>query len=347
MTPDHDPAVRFLPAHDALGSSAPLAFEHEFPLLGIPLRVRSNASRAIELALASFAVWQALDRGLIEREVAVDMRVIVHDSTESNDASRASLEESPFVYRRHGQVLVAGLVAGCGATFLTIDLARRQYLAFVPSLALDRPEWYAWHINGMARFAVSALDRHPLHAATWLVGETAVIVTGPPGAGKSTLALAALRQGFPLLSEEATHVSLAGGLRLWGHTEHITLGADAVTFFPELVHCPPRRLPSGKIKRAFATSQGRPAPPLTHAGPIVLCVLTELRTGAPVIEPLSPDERDTLLGSDADEGFDQFPDIHQRVATALAGFPAFRLSVGVDPNAAVAMLAEVAQTGRL
>jgi hypothetical protein len=343
MTPGPDSAFRFLPARDALGSTAPLAFEHEFPLLGIPLRIRSNAPRAIELALASFAVWRALDPSLIEHDVSVDMRVIVHDSTESNDASRATWEESPFVYRRHGEVLVAG----CGATLLTIDLARRQYLAFVPAVALDRSEWYAWHINGMARFAVSALDRHPLHAATWLAGQTAVIVTGPPGSGKSTLALAALRQGFPLLSEEATHVSLARGLRLWGHTEHITLGADAVTFFPELVHCPPRRLPSGKIKRAFATSQCRPAPPLTHAGPIVLCVLTEQRTGAPVIEPLSPDARHALLSSGADEGFDQFPDIHRRVATALAGFPAFRLSVGVDPNAAVAALAEVAGRGRL
>jgi hypothetical protein len=342
MTPGPEPAVPFRPARDALGATAPLAFEHEFPLLGIPLRIRSNASRAIELARASFDVWQALDPDLIERDVAVDMHVIVHDSNGPNDASRATWEESPFIYRRHGAVLVAG----CGATLMTIDLARRQYLAFVPSIALDRPEWYAWHINGMARFAVSALDRHPLHAATWLAGETAVIVTGPPGSGKSTLALAALRQGFPLLSEEATHVSLARGLRLWGHTEHLTLGADAVTFFPELADCPPRRLPSGKIKRAFATSRCRPAPPLTHTGSILLCVLTDRRTGAPVIEPLSPDERDTLLASGADEGFDQFPDVHRRVATALASAPAFRLSVGNDPSAAVVALAEVARTDR-
>jgi hypothetical protein len=334
-----DPAFDFLRANDALGATAPLAFEQEFPLLGIPLRVRSNASRAIELASRSFSVWHALDRALIEPDVSVDMRVIVHESTDANASDAARSQESPFVYRRHGSVLAAG----CGATLLTIDLSQQRYIAFVPPAALDRPEWYAWHINGMARFAVSALDRHPLHAATWLAGETAVIVTGAPGSGKSTLALAALRQGFPLLSEEATHVSLARGLRLWGHTEQITPGADAVIFFPELADALPRRLPSGKIKRVFATSRCPTAPPLTHAGPLLFCVLTGERSGGPVIAPLSDAERDTLLDAGVDEGFDQFPDVHRRVATALARVPAYRLSVGADPDAAVAALAEVAR----
>ena len=333
MTPTRDPVSDLQLAHDALGATAPLAFEREFPLLGIPVRIRSNASRVIELAAASFAVWDTLDRAHVDGHVAVEMRVIVHDAAAGDGA--AAWPESPFVYRRHGDVLVGA----CGRTVLTIDLGQRRYLAFVPSQALDRAEWYAWHVNGMARFAVSALDRHPVHAASWLMGGTAVVVVGRPGSGKSTLAFAALRQGWPLLSEEATHVSLAHGLRLWGHTERITLGADAVTFFPELAGCPPRLLPSGKIKRAFATTQA--AAPLTHAGPVVLCALTSGRTGPPVIEPLSAAERAALLAAGADEGFDQFPDVHGRVATALAGVPAYRLSVGADPNAAMAALAHV------
>jgi hypothetical protein len=334
MTTDQDPGSDVQRARDALGATAPLAFQRDFPLLGIPVRVCSNARRVIDLAAASFSVWDALDPAHLDRDLAVDMRVIVHDSATTGDVT-AAWGEWPFVYRRHGDILVGA----CGATVLTIDLVRRRYLVFVPTQALDHAEWYAWHINGMARFAVSALDRHPLHAATWLVGDTAVIVIGPPGSGKSTLAFAALRQGFPLLSEEATHVSLARGLRLWGHAERITLGADAVTFFPELSDCPPRLLPSGKVKRAFATAPA--VAPLTHAGPILLCALTGRRTGPPVIEPLSPTARDTLLAAGADEGFDQFPDVHRRVATALAGVPAYHLAAGADPNAAVAALAQV------
>jgi hypothetical protein len=339
MTTSRDPASDILPARDALGATAPLAFERAFPLLGIPVRISSNASRAIELAAASFCVWDALEAAQQDRDVAVDMRVVVHDGATAGEGAgdgAATWSEAPFVYRRHGDVLVGA----CGTTVLTIDLVQRRYLAFVPSQALDRAEWYRWHINGMARFAVSALDRHPVHAATWLVGETAVVVVGPAGSGKSTLAFAALRRGFPLLSEEATHVSLARGLRLWGHAERITLGADAVTFFPELSDRPPRLLPSGKVKRAFSIVQA--APPLTHAGPVLLCTIASGRTGPPVIEPLSATERHTLLAGAADEGFDQFPDVHRRVATALAGAPAYRLSVGADPDAAVAALAQVA-----
>jgi len=73
----------------------------------------------------------------------------------------------------------------------------------------------------------------------------------------------------------------------------------------------------------------------------VLCALTGGRTGPPVIEPLSAAERDTLLSAGADEGFDQFPDVHGRVATALTSVPAYRLSVGADPNAAMAALARL------
>ena len=74
----------------------------------------------------------------------------------------------------------------------------------------------------------------------------------------------------------------------------------------------------------------------------MLCALTGRRTGPPVIEPLSATARDALLVAGADEGFDQFPDVHHRVATALAGVPAWHLSVGADPNAAVAALTQMA-----
>jgi hypothetical protein len=78
----------------------------------------------------------------------------------------------------------------------------------------------------------------------------------------------------------------------------------------------------------------------------MLCALTAHRTGAPIIEPLSVTERDALLESAADEGFDQFPDVQRRVATALARVPAFRLSVGADPDAAVAAVAQLAHRVR-
>jgi hypothetical protein len=347
----------FARAHDALGATAPLTFEQEFPLLGIPLRVRSNARRAIELAAESFSAWRSLDPTLIARDIRVEMRVIVHDSPESNGAHEAngagmdSHDDAAFVYRRHGPVLAAS----CGSTLLTIDLDRRLYVAFVPAAALDRPEWYAWHINGMARFAVSPNDRHPFHAATFVIDHTAVMVTGPTGGGKSTLAYAALRQRYALLCEEATHVSLANGLSLWGDADRISLAADAVTFFPELAAWPVRALPGGRMKRAYPVTLVQRQPPLCHRGPVMLCVLTRPRAGPsivespiiepPIIEPLSSLEREAALSSDLEDGFDQFPDAHARLVKAFAHVPAWRLTVGSDPDDAVRTLATMARAG--
>jgi hypothetical protein len=329
--------LEHLPAHDALGATAPLAFERTYPVLGIPLRVRSNAVRAIDLADDSFGVWAALDPALVDRGVSVEMRVIVHDGPAHDEALPA--DDRPPVYRRHGPVLVAGR----GATLLTIHLEHRLYVAFVPASRLDRSEWYQWHVNGMARFALSALERHPLHAATWIVNGTAVLVMGPAGSGKSTLAYAALRAGFPLLAEEATHVSITGGLRLWGHADRIALAEDAATHFPELARWPPGLRPSGKVKRAVPTSPFQRSAPLTHHGPLVLCWLTGSHAGPPVVEPLDSDEATSLLTGPLEEGFDQFPDIHQAIRIALAAAPAFRVSTGADPAAAVQQMARSAR----
>lgn len=340
MTAATDDPRDYLRARDALGSTAPMAFDGEFPLLGIRLRVRSNARRAIELAADTFAVWGALDAALVDPERVVEMRVIVHDSAPADEAMIGG-EPRPFVYRRHGPVLVAA----SGAALLTINLSQRLYVAFVPHASLDRSEWYAWHVNGMARFAVSALDRQPIHAATFLVDDTAVIVCGPAGAGKSTLAYAALRQGFPLLAEEATHVALAGGPRLWGHADRIALAAASVDLFPELEAWPATLRPSGKVKRSFMTAELQAVPPLTHQGPVVLCALTRERHGGPRVEPLPSSERAALLAAEPEEGFDQFPDVHQRLDAAFSGARACRLSPGADPHAAVAALAEIVRRG--
>lgn len=345
MTPHTNDLSGFARARDALGATAPLTFEAEFPLLGIPLRVRSNAQRAVELAAASFSVWHSLDRALIARDVHVEMRVIVHDSPRSIRAQMSGAaggHDEAFIYRRHGEVLAAS----CGSTLLTIDLDRRLYLAFVPSAALDRPEWYAWHINGMARFAVSPADRHPLHAATFVVDDTAVIVTGPTGGGKSTLAYAALRQRLPLICEEATHVSLEKGLSLWGDSDRISLAADAVTFFPELAAWPVRALPGGRMKRTYPVTLEQHRPPLCHRGPVMLCVLARPRAGLPLVEPLSSIEREAVLSSAPEDGFDQFPDAHARLAEAFARVPAYRVTVGSDPDDAVrALVATVRASG--
>ncbi|HEY8548736.1 MAG TPA: hypothetical protein VIL35_02170 [Vicinamibacterales bacterium] len=332
MSTPGEPESVYLPARDRLGATAPLTFVREFPVLGIPLRVRSNARRAIDLAALSFAAWDSLDPALIDRHCPVEMHVIVHDAARAEGTLWDA--RAPFVFRRHGPVLVAG----CGDVLLTIDLEARRYVAFVPPAALDRPEWYRWHVNGMARFAMCALDRFPVHAATWIAGGTAVMIAGPAGSGKSSLTYAAFRRGLPILAEEATHVALANGRRLWGHTEQITIGEGASALFPELP--PARRVPGGKVKHVVPLDAA--ASPLTHDAPVIVGVLSGRRDGAPRLTPLPESEAQDVLTAEPEEGFDQFPELQGSVARAFAGVRMFRLDVGRDPDAAVGLLVQAA-----
>lgn len=54
-----------------------------------------------------------------------------------------------------------------------------------------------------------------LHAGLFALDRRGVLVTGPPGAGKSDLALRALEAGFQLVADDRTLVWVSGG-RLFG-----------------------------------------------------------------------------------------------------------------------------------
>jgi hypothetical protein len=339
-------ATPFLGARDALGSTAPLPFDATFPFLGLPLRVRSNAQAAIDLATESFGVWRALDPSLIDSSdtATIELRVIVHVAArplDDRDDDASAIGADRVIYRRHGPMLVSASTSG--SLLAGLDLDQRLCAAFVHPSTFDRPDWYQSHVHGLARFAASALDRHPFHAATILAGDTAILLTGATGSGKSTLAYACVRQHLRLLAEEVTHIATRGGLRLWGHTPHVTLAPDTVRFFPEVAAAPDRLLPSGKHKREYPLDA---APPLTHAGRTILCVLTDHTARTTISAPLSEEERRDLLAIEPEPGFDQFPDSYARIQHVLAQLPAWRLSMGPDLDAAAAHLARLTDDGR-
>ena len=63
-------------------------------------------------------------------------------------------------------------------------------------------------------FAVAQLlggrDRHVFHAATLALGDGCILVFGPTGAGKSTVALCALRCGWPVLGDDLVVLESSG-----------------------------------------------------------------------------------------------------------------------------------------
>ena len=75
-----------------------------------------------------------------------------------------------------------------------------------------------------------------LHASAVKIGDGALAIVGPHGAGKSTTAAALAMRGFPLISDDVLHVRktasvwlaepYANGLRLWPEAVSLVLGPD-------------------------------------------------------------------------------------------------------------------------
>jgi hypothetical protein len=62
--------IPFTSATDPLGHSAPLDQRATFPLLGVPLEIRSNSSAVIAAAERAFGGWRGLEPEVVEWSVA-------------------------------------------------------------------------------------------------------------------------------------------------------------------------------------------------------------------------------------------------------------------------------------
>jgi hypothetical protein len=322
--------INYSPASDLLGHSTPLAECLALPLLGVPLEFRSNSAHVIAVAARALGRWRELPPALIEPGPPLRVDIVVQPLGPGDPPATAG---GPFVFRAHGETFLAA----SGGSILSAHMAHGQALAFVtPALAADEPNLRSLVIECLGLILTTRRDRTPVHAAGVLRGGRALLLYGASTAGKSTLCYACLRAGFQLLAEDAVHVSLHGGLRLWGNPGQIHLLPDAPRLFPELASHTPQVQSNGKLKLAIdAAALGGLA--LSHSGPALVC-LVERRPGqASRLEPIPAAEVAAALGDPREPGFNLLREQAPRAASALAASGAFRLRVG-DPASAVALL---------
>jgi hypothetical protein len=316
----------FLVPIDRFGRTASLAFEASFPVLGVPMRVRSNAEAAIALAADHFGGWLGLAEALVDRDCQATLDVVVLPATD--DPPPAGLS-----YRRHGPVFLAA----AGPVQIAVVLDTRHAVAFVPRQALDDREWFTAHVCGFGLLAATQRTRVPLHAAAVVAGTQTLLLAGHSGAGKSTMAYACAAAGFSVLAEDTVFVALdARPVRLWGQASQIWLAADSPRFFPELAGEPVVVRANGK--RRIAARAAMPwSPTLTTAGDAAV-ILLERGEGEPVLTRLEPDRAASVLDHDTTSGFDQYPDERPRLAAWFGTLPAYRLACGASPQQAARLL---------
>jgi hypothetical protein len=356
-------AVPYIPATDPLGRTAPLEYRATFPLLGVPLEVRSNSPAVLDAAERAFGGWRDLAPELVEAQDPCVVSILVHadEGRRTKDEGRRTKDEEPandlagttdprqqtadsgrsmpFALRMHSGCFLGG----DGANMLMAQRDRGVALGFVtPEFVADEASLRHHAVELLALVLVTQRDRLPVHAGALVRNGRAVLLVGHSMAGKSTLCYAGLRAGFGLLAEDVVYVSRANGLRLWGVPWRIHLLPDAKERFPELADLSVARLANGKLKLAVETA-GFGADRLRRYAERALVCLVERGSGRDsAVEPIDPERIIAALTSDLEAGFDFYGDTRQ-VAEALAAGGAYRLIVGSDVDRALALLKELTE----
>jgi hypothetical protein len=177
-------------------------------------------------------------------------------------------------------------------------------------------------VDTLLLFILARSGRTPVHAAGVMAGATALVLAGPSGTGKSTLALSAAAKGLPVLSDDTLYVQREPALRVWGFPRPIHVFAEDAP-----AGSYPVRLRGGKRKAAIPVAGA--AQPADRA----VLILLE-RGGAVALAPLDPAEAVAQL-STLEPGFDLLAEQSAAAIAALAGDQAWRLTLSRDPAAAI------------
>lgn len=279
-------------------------------LFGIPTLVIADDPRLLATASAALAHWLA-PAPISEPEI------ILRLARDDRPADRVS----PAIRVEGSRLTIAG-----GGIAGEADARAGAARCRVPAWLSGDPRLLADDVlDTLLLFVAARRGRVPVHAAGVVIGGRAAVLAGPRGSGKSTLALAAAARGLPVLSDDTLYVEFAPALRVWGYPRAIhVFPSDAPAGGHDI------RLRGGKLKHAIAI----PAP-ARYADAVTLIVLARGDTVS--LDPIASAEAIALLSS-LEPGFDLLRAESGAAIAALAESGAWRLRLGSDPHAAIALL---------
>jgi hypothetical protein len=330
--------IPFHAAVDVLGHTAPLSEVARFPLLGVPLEIRSNSPAVIAAAERSFGHWHKLEPKLIEPSEPLIVSIVVHQAADTdrqlNLRTQNTEHRAQFAQRLHGDCFIAA----SGENLLTARMDHGQALAFVtPELVADDMQFRYHVLECLALLLASWRDRTPVHAGAVVHAGRAALLVGRSTAGKSTLCYACARAGFSLLAEDVVYVGLRDRPRLWGNPWSIHLLPDAPRLFPELADLPARIQANGKHKLTVELAELGAAQPHVDAERAIICLIHRHAGPRSVIRPIDASAAIAALSHNREAGFD----LHTQasaVVDLLAAQGAYQLEVGHDLAEAVELL---------
>ncbi len=306
----------------------------ELPVLGVPVRFETDSADALALFEETFGAWRALPARDIAPGPPARLALVVRDDRDANGLDAPVdyrlLDGDRHVLRTRGSVAV-------------VDGARREARARVaPAFLADRQHARYTLMEGLTLTLVSAHNRFPVHAAAVARGGAALLLAGPPGTGKSTLAYQAHRGGLRVLSDDAVYVEVEPALRVWGTPGRIRLLASARAHFPELGDRAPTLLANGDEKlvvdlRAEAHAPGAWDPTASRAA---VCLLERGR-GPARLARVGAGEARAFLRDGLGLSRNRFGEGLDRALERLIPGGAWRLSLSERPSEAARFVEEM------
>jgi hypothetical protein len=213
--------------------------------------------------------------------------------------------------------------------FLRADGARQRGVCIFPDVLPDENA-VRESINTVVMYLVAQAGRIPVHASAVMFGDRAIVLAGRSGAGKSSLAMAADRAGYPVLSDDTIFVQTKPEFRIWA--------------LPQAIHVFEKDAPAGAANGTrFRSGRWKHTLPITaprfRAEQAVLCVLAHGDDVA--LEPMPEADAIEVLTRDPEPGYEFYGDRAVEAVGAVARGGTWKLTLARDPAAAIAALAAV------
>ena len=321
--------IEYEPSKDPLYRDVPLRHRATIPVLGIPVHFASNAPAVLGIVEEAFGGWRVLEGApqfIEEKEVTI--RIVVHPGVEGE------AEHAEFFYRYIGDHRL--LIGSPGSVAFSDPKAGWGVGYVTPQLVSDRQHFRYALLEALTLSIVTRHDRPPLHAAALARDGAAVVISGPSGVGKSTLAYAAARTGMGVLAEDTVYLQSHPRLRIWGLPGYLHLPLDGRDRFPELRDSLPTLMSNGKKKLAIDLRAQNALPDLPVVERAALCLLTPGKRTR--IQALEPETAAHQLMQAFELGFDDFADTLRDPITRLAAQGAWRLELSEEPLEALPLL---------